>query len=79
MNKAFLFALSGAVFGGSVPVLAKIGLEVFPPHALNITRFFFGSVALLLFVLPLFRTSRGAFLKLIFTSLVGVVNPLFCL
>lgn len=77
MNKAFLFALSGAVFGGSVPVLAKVGLEVFPPHALNITRFFFGSVALFPFVLPLFRTGRGAFLKLIFTSLVGVANPLF--
>jgi len=73
MNSALVYAVLAAIFGGSVPVLSKYGLEVFSPFEMNSVRFF----AATLVFLPFMATHMRKILhkKVLFASFVALFNP----
>lgn len=73
MNKGLLYAILAAVFGGSVPVLSKYGLEVFPTFALNTVRFLSASIILFPFVSQNLKVFTDR--KVLFTSFIAAINP----
>jgi drug/metabolite transporter (DMT)-like permease len=76
LKDAFILAIIAAIFGGSVPVAAKIALEVFQPFTLIFIRFF----SAMLFMLPYIWKSgvlKGTKLKTFLpVALIGAINPI---
>lgn len=65
-----------ALFGGSVPTLAKIALEVFPTFVLVFLRFFVATVTLLPFVIKKKELNIRTFKSLSLVGVVGALNPI---
>ena len=74
MNTALLYAVLAAVFGGSVPVFSKYGLEVFPPFAMNSLRFFTATLVFLPFMVTHIKTLLHK--KVLIASFVALFNPI---
>lgn len=76
MNDAFVLAVIAAFLGGSIPVAAKIALEVFQPFTLVFIRFLTAT----LFLLPFIWKSGGLKMRSLRTfipvGIVGAINPI---
>src|SRR3989344_4720594 len=75
-KNALLLAVIAAICGGSVPVVAKIALEVFEPFTLVFIRFFFASLVLLPFILYTVELNLSSFKRFFLIALMGAVNPI---
>lgn len=73
-QNALLMVLLAALFGGGIPVFAKIGLKEIPPFIFTFLRFFIAS----LFLLPLFLRTKPVInkgiSKIILISFLGTIN-----
>lgn len=74
MNTALIYAVLAAIFGGSVPVLSKYGLEVFPPFVMNSLRFFTATLVFLPFMVT--HMKKLLHKKVLFASFVALFNPI---
>lgn len=73
---SLLFIVLAALFGGSVPPIAKIALEVMPPFTLVFTRFFFATLILLPFVLHKKEIRRISLRSVAWVGSIGAINPI---
>lgn len=65
-----------AICGGSVPVFAKVALEVIPSFNLVFLRFFVGSLFLLPFVLKAKELNFNSFKSMFQVAVIGSLNPI---
>lgn len=72
----FIIILLTALAGGSVPVLAKVALEVLKPFTLVMVRFFLASLVLLPFIYNRRELNYKTFRGLFKVALVGSLNPI---
>lgn len=73
---ALLFIILASVFGGSVPVASKYGLEVFKPFTMVVLRFFIASICLLPLVIKSKELNIKKFKELFPIALIGALNPI---
>jgi drug/metabolite transporter (DMT)-like permease len=75
-NNGFWFAVVAAIAGGSIPVAAKISLEVFQPFTVVALRFIFATLFLLPFVYKSKVLSFDLYKKFFIVALIGSLNPI---
>jgi drug/metabolite transporter (DMT)-like permease len=76
IKTALIFIVLASVFGGSVPVASKYGLEVFKPFTMVVLRFFIASIFLLPLVIKSKELNIKKFKELFPVALVGALNPI---
>ena len=76
MKKLLTLITVAAICGGSVPVFAKVALEVFHPFTLVMVRFFFASLVLIPFMVKANELSSKLFKRLFWVAVVGALNPI---
>lgn len=76
MPKLILLIIVAALAGGSIPPLAKIALEAFPPFTLIVIRFLAASLVLLPFVRRSRELNLRVFRQLLGVEVIGAINPI---
>lgn len=76
LKDVFMLAITAAFLGGSVPVSAKIALEVFHPFTLIFIRFLTATLFLLPFVWKSGVLKKYRLQSFIPVGIVGALNPI---
>lgn len=76
MKDGLVLASIAAFAGGSVPVAAKIALEVFHPFTVVSLRFLFATIFLLPFVYKKKELNKHFFQQLVGVAVIGSLNPI---
>lgn len=74
---AFILIILAAFLGASVPVMAKIALQIFATFTLVFLRFFFASLVMVPFFLKQISLKKDDVRKLLMIGIAGATNPIF--